>query len=94
METLLQNLRRGWRALAKSSGFTIVAILILALGNGANIAIFRRQRRPFAAALVTESRPRTRTELASGKWRYRFHSEVQYLASADAGVRFCCGLLC
>lgn len=100
METLWQDLRYGFRAFAKSPGFATVIVLTLALGIGANTAMFSVV---YGVLLRPLSYPQP-DRIVSMQWTYKgqpednlddhqfryfqqHHSPFQYLA-ADTPVGF------
>ncbi len=101
MESLMQDVRYGWRMLAKSLGFTAVAVLTLALGIGASTAIFSvvdtvllrplPYRDPGQLVLVSETLPQMSSEdigVSAGEfqdYRDRNRSFSQVAAYESAG---------
>ncbi len=99
-ETLLQDLRYGLRQLRRNPGFAAVAIVTLALGIGANTAIFsvvsavvlRPLPYPHSDRLVwiAESFPALKSEVATGgdylDWKDQNHT-LDRIAAYDRGTK-------
>jgi predicted permease len=79
LEQLLQDVRFGVRVLAKSPGFTAVCVLTLALGIGANTAIFSL----IDAALLRKLPVRDPQNLLLLRWNSR--SELRHLSWSSYG---------
>lgn len=87
LETLLQDLRYGTRTLLKAPGFTVVAVVTLALGIGTNSAIFSAVH----SVLLKDLPVREPEKLKLLDWSYapgwRFPEKFQLHSNGHLGNR-------
>jgi putative ABC transport system permease protein len=98
LERLLQDVRYGLRTLAKSPGLTTVAILTLALGIGANLAVYslvdelwlrpRPVPHPERVVRIFTSNPSSEGEIALGYSNYADFSFIRSETKTLSGVAF------
>jgi predicted permease len=75
LDELAQDLRNGFRQIARNSGFTAIAVLTLALGIGANTALFSIFNSLILRPLPVRD-PGSLALLADGSWSYPIWNEI------------------
>ena len=76
VDELAENLRNGFRQIARNPGFTAIAVLTLALGIGANTALFSIFNSLILRPLPVRD-PASLALLTDGSWSYPIWNEIK-----------------
>src|SRR5690349_3416986 len=99
MRNVIQDIRYGLRVMAKKPGFTLIAIITLALGIGANTAIFSvvnavllsplPYRQPEQLVKIFQAAPTSEKGAAPTVWSYPRFEVLRDNSQSFAAVAAC-----